>query len=412
MSLYDLVIIGGGPAGLSAGIYGARARLKTIVLEKGAVGGQAFTTREIVNYPGSRSSSGPELMKEWAAHATGFGAEIVKAEVTEVDLQGEIKQIRTKKGHAYQARAVILAPGAQPRLLNIPGERALRGSGVSYCATCDAEFYADLDVVVVGNGDAAIEEAMYITKYARQVTIIVIHDEGIVDCNKISAEKAFKNPKINFVWNSVLAEIKGSGEVESVVVKNLKTGEVSELAASGVFIYVGMVPGTAFLKEQVAMDDRGYIIANEQMETSIDGIFVAGDARTKYLRQVVTAANDGAIAAVAAERYLDEEDSFKADVLNADSPVVMVFWNPTQDDSIAMVSRLEATMCGLVDSLNVVKVDVSRKKRLAEKYNIDHVPAILIINKGELEKNISGSMESHLLKAELSRAFWVDKESR
>ncbi|CCO08129.1 thioredoxin-disulfide reductase [Desulforamulus hydrothermalis] len=398
MSIYDLIIIGGGPAGLAAGIYGARARLKTAVLEKGAVGGMAFTTREIVNFPGFKSTSGPELMKTIAAHAKEFGAEIIKEEVTEVDLSGEIKIINTKKGRRYQARAVILAPGSQPRLLNIPGERALRGNGVSYCATCDAEFYTDLDVVVVGNGDAAIEEAMYITKYARKVTVIVIHDEGIVDCNRASAEKAFQNPKIEFVWNSVLAEIKGKGEVEAVVVKNLKTGELTELKAHGVFIYVGMVPGTSFLQGQVELDERGYIIANEQMETSVDGVFAAGDARVKYLRQVVTAANDGAIAAVAAERYLEEEQSFKEEVLNADKPVLLVFWSPANSESINLAGSLEALVAAQGGQYKIVKVDVSRKKRIARKYGITDIPSVVLVENGRLKAQLSGNLNHELIK--------------
>ncbi|MDO7786032.1 thioredoxin-disulfide reductase [Desulforamulus aquiferis] len=401
MSVYDLVIIGGGPAGLAAGIYGARARMKTAILEKGAVGGQAFTTREIVNFPGFKSTSGPELMKTIAGHAKEFGTEIIKGEVTDVDFSGEIKLINTKKGQQYQAKAVILALGSQPRLLNIPGEKPLRGSGVSYCATCDAEFYTDLDVVVVGNGDAAIEEAMYITKYARKVTVIVLHDVGIVDCNRASAEKAFNNPKIEFVWNSVLAEIKGKGEVESVVVKNLKTGELTELAAHGVFIYVGMIPGTDFVKGKIELDERGYILANEQMETSVDGVFAAGDARVKYLRQVVTAANDGAIAAVSAERYLDEEQSFKDEVVNVDKPVALVFWSPASNESIDMASRLDALIAAAGGKYKVVKVDVSRKKRIAQKYNVEVIPSILLLEKGELQLQLNGNVDDDTIKAQL-----------
>ncbi len=401
-AIYDLIIIGGGPAGLSAGIYGARARLKTAVLEKAAVGGQAFTTREIVNFPGFKSTSGPELMKTIAAHAKEFGTEVIKADVTEIDLSGEIKVITTKKGQQYQTRAVILAPGSQPRLLNIPGEKAMRGNGVSYCATCDAEFYSDLDVVVVGNGDAAIEEAMYITKYARKVTIIVIHDEGVVDCNKASAEKAFNNPKIEFVWNSVLNEIKGKGEVESVVIKNLKTGELTEQVAHGVFIYVGMIPGTAFLQGQVELDERGYIIANEQMETSVEGVFAAGDARVKYLRQVVTAANDGAIAAVSAEKYLEEEQSFKEEVVNAEKPVLLTFWSPASQESIDLASRLEVLNTAAGGQYKIVKVDVSRKKRVAQKYNVTQIPTVLWLDKGDLKMQLSGVTEDSSLKAQLN----------
>ena len=401
MSVYDLIIIGGGPAGLSAGIYGARARMKTAIIEKGAVGGQAFTTREIVNFPGFKSTSGPELMRTIAGHAKEFGTEIIKGDVTEVDLSGDIKLINTKKGQQYQAKAVILALGSQPRLLNIPGEKSLRGAGVSYCATCDAEFYTDLDVVVVGNGDAAIEEAMYITKYARKVTVIVLHDVGIVDCNRASAEKAFNNPKIEFVWNSVMAEIKGKGEVESVVIKNLKTGELTELPAHGVFIYVGMIPGTDFLKGKIELDQRGYIIANEQMETSVDGVFAAGDARVKYLRQVVTAANDGAIAAVSAERYLDEEQSFKDEVVNADKPVAMVFWSPASNESIDLASRLEALIAADGGKYKVVKVDVSRKKRIAQKYSVEVTPSILLLEKGELQLQLTGNVDDTTLKSQL-----------
>lgn len=390
MSVYDLLIIGGGPAGLSAGIYGARARLKTVILEKGALGGQAFTTREIVNYPGVKSASGPKLMQEWAEHAAGFGAELVKAEVTEVDLQEEIKQVRTKRGQSYQARAVILAPGSQPRLLNIPGERAFRGNGVSYCAACDAQFYQDLEVVVVGNGDAAVEEASYITKFARKVTIIVIHGEGIVDCNKVSAEKAFKNSKIEFVWNSVLHEIKGDTDVSAVVVKNLKTGALTERQADGVFIYAGMIPNTKFLQGEVNLNESGYVLASERMETSVAGVFVAGDVKPKYLRQVVTAAHDGAVAAVAAERYLEEETSFKEDVLASDIPVVLLFWNPRQNDCIDAVAAWEAAAAASGRPLKVVKVDVSRKQRLADKYRIDSVPAAVVVNKGKTVKTFAG----------------------
>lgn len=395
MSVLDLLIIGGGPAGLAAGIYGARARLKTVILEKAAVGGMAFTTREIVNYPGfSAGTSGPDLMKAMASHAKEFGAEIVKEEIVEVEFSGEIKKVRTKKGNQYEARAVILAPGSQPRLLNIPGEKKLRGQGVSYCATCDAEFYEDLHVVVVGNGDAAIEEAIYITKYAGKVTVIVIHDEGVVDCNRASAEKAFENEKIEFVWNSVLAEIKGDDEVEAVVVKNLKTGSLTETRADGVFIYVGMVPGTGFLKDKVDLDERGCILANEMMETSAEGVYAAGDARVKYLRQVVTAASDGAIAAVAAERYLAEQEDFKKNVLDAQTPVLLAFWRPADKESQEAVSSLERAAAEAEGDIKLVKVDVSRKMGLARRYNVCKVPAVILLKGGQVVRELSGDLSS------------------
>lgn len=400
---YDLLIIGGGPAGLSAAIYGARARLKTGILEKGAIGGQAFTTREIVNFPGFASTSGPILVKALAEHAKGFGAEIIAEEVTSVDLCGEVKQINTKKGHSYQARAIILAPGAQPRLLNIPGEKALRGNGVSYCATCDAEFYQDQDVVVVGNGDAAIEEAMYITKFARKVTIIVIHDEGIVDCNRASAEKAFHHRQIEFVWNSVLTEIKGDLEVAAVVLKNLKTGELTEMPANGVFIYVGMIPGTGFLKNQVELDKCGYIIAEPSMETSAEGVFAAGDATVKYLRQVVTAANDGAVAAVAAERYLEEEHSFKQEIMNAETPVLLAFWNPANSECINWLLHLEALASVIEKRVKLVKIDISRKKRLAQRYKVEEIPSVVVLNKGNLLRQVTGEVGARCFRLDDSK---------
>ena len=401
MSVYDLLIIGAGPAGLAAGIYAARAKMNTLILEKAVVGGQAFTTREIVNYPGlCQGYTGPQITEMMRDHATHFGAEIVKDEAVEVELEGEIKTIRTQKGSQYQAKAVILAAGAQPRLLNIPGEKELRGMGVSYCATCDAEFYEDLEVMVVGNGDAAVEEAIYLTKFASKVTIIVIHEKGKVDCNRVSAEKAFAHPKIDFIWNSVLSEIKGKDEVESVVVTNIKTGEASELPTNGVFIYVGMNPGTGFVKGRVALDERGYILANERMETNVDGVYAAGDARVKYLRQVVTAVNDGAIAAVAAEKYLDEEREFKS-VLEIDQPTLMLFWNPMQEESIKLLSRLEKEICEDGQKVALVKVDTSRTQRVAQRYQVTQVPQVLLLKQGNLIRRFPHHIGMADLKADI-----------
>ncbi|WP_434511757.1 thioredoxin-disulfide reductase [Desulfitobacterium sp. AusDCA] len=307
--VYDILIIGGGPGGLAAGIYGSRSRLETAILQKGKPGGQAGSTEELENYPGfPRGTKGPALMEAMEEHARSFGTEIYNEEVIDLELEEKIKLVKTRSGHEYRSRTVILALGAVPKSLNIKGEIPFLGKGVSFCATCDADFFEGLDVVVVGNGDAAVEEAMYLTKFAETVTIIVRRAEGDLRCNKTSAERAFTNPKIKWVWNSVLEEIKGNGLVDSVVIKNIKTGELSVMETNGVFFFVGTVPKTDIINGKVDLNKQGYIITNDLMETSVSGVYAVGDAREKYLRQVVTAVSDGAIAAVAAEKYLAEND--------------------------------------------------------------------------------------------------------
>lgn len=396
---YDIIIIGGGPAGLSAAIYGARAKLKTLVINKGTLGGQAYTTREIVNYPGYENSTGPELMNDFKKHAENFGAEFLRDEVVEVDFSQDDKVIKTKKGKEFTATAVIIASGTNPRLLDIPGEKRLRGSGVAYCATCDAEFFEDEDVVVIGSSDQAIEEGMFITKFAKSVTVIVLHDEGILDCNKLSAEKALKHEKMKFIWNSTIEEVLGDTVVEGVKIKNLKTGETRELACDGVFFFVGTVPSTDYLKGSgIEMDERGYIPVNEMMETNIEGVYAVGDNRVKYLRQVVSAAGDGATAAVAAERYVEELNDFKKNVLNNKEPVVLAFFDPTVEESLEMITTLEKVVG---DSKEIVKVDISRKKMLAERYGVNKVPTAFIVDKGEPIKELDCTLDAETLKSQL-----------
>ncbi|ATW27355.1 thioredoxin-disulfide reductase [Candidatus Formimonas warabiya] len=397
--IYDMIIVGGGPAGLAAGIYGSRSRLKTAILQKGKPGGQAATTQDLENYPGfSRGTTGPALMEAMTEHAKSFGTEIIREEVADLELDGEIKIVKGKSGHEYRAKTVILAPGAEPRSLNIKGERLLRGKGVSYCATCDADFFEELDVVVVGNGDAAVEEAMYLTKFAETVTIIVIHDEGILDCNKASAEIAFANPKIKWIWNSVLNEIKGDGLVESIVIKNIRTGALSEMETNGVFFFVGTIPKTEMLKGKVILNEQGYIVTNDLMETSIPGVYGAGDARVKYLRQVITAASDGAIAAVTAEKYLAEEEGFKERVLQAQEPVLVVFWAPQIEESITAVSELEKIVSALEGKVKLVKIDTYRNQRVAQRYGITQIPSAVIFRQGEMVDRISCCCKKELWK--------------
>lgn len=382
--VYDILIVGGGPGGLAAAIYGARSKLSTLLIEKGKTGGQAATTEDMENYPGfAKGTTGPGLMEAFTEHAKSFGAEIVRGEVVNVDLEN--KMVTTKTGETYKSKTIIVSPGAVPRTLNIPGEFALRGKGVSYCATCDADFFTDLDIVVLGNGDAAIEEANYLTKFAESVTIVVIHDEGILDAAPMLQERAFKNPKIKFVWNSTLAEIKGDGIVESVVIKNVKTNELTEMETNGVFIYVGTVPQTGFLKDSgLKLDSRGYIITSEQMETNIDGVFGVGDARVKYLRQVITAAADGAIAAVAAEKYIAEEEGFHSAVLGEDRPVAVVFWSPMVQKAIEMMPMIETTIDSYDKKVKLWKMDTYRNQRVANRYGVTKNPTVIFFKDGQV----------------------------
>ncbi len=307
--LYDVIIIGGGPAGLSAGLYAARSRLSTLIIEKDVEGGQIATTAEVENYPGSvLDATGPTLVARMVEQALGFGANKVSDEIVEVDFSGKEKIVKGKNKE-YKGKTVIIATGAVPRLIGCPGEKELTGRGVSYCATCDGPFFEELEIFVMGGGDSAVEEAIYLSKFARKVTIIHRRDE--LRAAKSIQEKAFANPKIDFIWDSVITEVKGQGMLESFVVKNIKTGEEKEIfpdeedGAFGIFVYVGHTPSTKLFENIVDMD-RGYIITNDNMETNVPGVYAAGDNRVKSLRQVVTAAADGAIAAVQAEKYIDD----------------------------------------------------------------------------------------------------------
>ena len=306
---YDIVIIGAGPAGLAAGLYAGRARMSTLIIEKEKDGGQIVQTAEIENYPGGLlEDSGPSLVARFAAQAEKFGCEKVLDTVQEVELDGPVKKIVCNK-ETYEAKAVIIASGASPSHIGCPGEADFTGKGVSYCATCDAAFFEDFEVYVVGGGDAAVEEAMYLTKFARKVTIIHRRDE--LRAAKSIQEKAFKNEKLAFMWNSVIKEIKGDGLVNSMIVENTKTGEQTEIVADeedgifGIFVFIGFKPATAVFEGKVNME-RGYIVTDQEMRTNVPGVYAAGDCRVKELRQVITAASDGAIAAWQAARYIDE----------------------------------------------------------------------------------------------------------
>jgi thioredoxin reductase (NADPH) len=302
--LFDLIIIGGGPAGLTAAIYAGRARLKTLLVEKALLGGLASTTYLLENYPGfPEGLTGIEMGNKLEAQARKFGCDIYYGEATGIKIEKAKKIVDVEK-YKLETKAIILATGTQPKKLGLKGEEELRGRGVSYCATCDGPFYRDKNIVVVGGGNAAIEESLFLTRYASKIT--VVHRRDKLRADKILAERALNHPKIFILWNSEVEEIVGRERVEQVVVKNIKTQTKSKLLTDGVFFYVGSSPNSGLVKGLVKLDENGYILTDEELRTNVPGIFAAGDIRKKSLKQVVTAAADGALAADSARRYIEE----------------------------------------------------------------------------------------------------------
>lgn len=310
--VYDVVILGAGPGGLAAGLYAGRARLSTLIIEKAQDGGQIAITDEIENYPGQmlENESGPSLVARMTKQCEKFGCDRAADTIKSASLDGKIKVLTGAKD-TYQAKTVIIASGAYPRPIGCEREADFMGKGVSYCATCDANFFEDLEVYVVGGGDAAVEEAMYLTKFARKVTVIHRRDE--LRAAKSIQERAFKNDKLHFMWDSVVVSLDGDDILQKMTVKNVKTGELTTYEADeddglfGVFGFIGRVPNSDLFKDTgLTMDRAGYIPTDDNMCTNIPGVFAAGDIRVKSLRQVVTAAADGAIAATQAEKYINE----------------------------------------------------------------------------------------------------------
>ena len=297
---FDTIILGGGPAGLSAAIYASRGAVSTAIVDINMLGGQPSNYLELENYPSYAMVGGYDLMEKFEEHADKFGVnKYPMQEISSVDLKA--KKIVTKD-YEFNAKTIIIATGAQPMKLNVPGEKEFLGRGVSYCAVCDGAFYKDKIVAVVGGGNAAVEEAMYLTKFAKKV--YVIHRRNELRADKIVQERAFKCEKLEFIWDSVVLEIIGNDLVNTIVLKNVKTEEVTNLSADGIFPYIGMSPNVEMFSGQIEQDARGFIVTDNTMKTSIDGVFAVGDVRTTPLRQVITAAADGAVGAVYAVKYL------------------------------------------------------------------------------------------------------------
>lgn len=301
---YDVIIIGAGPAGLTAGLYCGRARLKTLLLEKAAAGGQAATTDFIENYPGfPEGIGGYGLTDRMAQQTKQFGAEVREVKtVSSIEMEGGKKVVRTEDA-AFDARAIIIATGTEPRTLGVPGEAEFRGRGVSYCATCDAAFFRDKVVAVVGGGNAAVEEAMFLTKFALKAYLIHRRDELRAD--RILQERILQNPKVEIIWDSHLKKILGNGKVEEIVVEDKNTRERTEYQVDGVFFYIGSIPNTVFCEGLVELDDRDFILTDDRLETSVPGVFACGDCRANRLKQVAVAVGEGALAAVEAGKYID-----------------------------------------------------------------------------------------------------------
>lgn len=314
---YDVVILGGGPAGLSAAIYAARGAAKTAVIDISMLGGQPSNYLELENYPGFGKIGGYDMMEKFEEHADMFNIDkYPMQEIQNIDLLSEVKTIETLDT-VYRTKTVIIATGAQARKLGIPGEKEFLGRGVSYCAVCDGAFYRDKVVAVVGGGNAAVEEGAYLTKFAKKVYII--HRRDTLRADKIAQERAFKNEKIEFVYDTIPLEIKGNDCVEKIVVQNVKTGESSEIKVDGVFPYIGFTPNIDHINAQVEQDEAGFIVTDETMQTSVKGVFAVGDVRTTPLRQVITAAADGAVAGCYAVKYLEEvEEKEPAKALQAE----------------------------------------------------------------------------------------------
>lgn len=302
---FDLIIVGGGPAGLTAYIYAARARLRTVLVEKLSPGGQVLVTDWVENYPGfPEGISGAELMEKFAAQARALGLEPVLDEAVGLTPDGDLRLVHLAGGKTLVAPTVIIATGASPRKLGVPGEAELTGKGVSYCATCDGPFFRDEVIAVVGGGNTAVQESLFLTRFARK--IYLIHRRDQLRATRILQERALSHPQIEPLWNTVVTEVLGEDRVEGLRIKNVKTGEESTLAVGGVFIFIGIKPQTEWLGGAVALDEAGFVVTDSETRTSLPGVFAAGDVRAKACRQIVTAAGDGAVAAYMAEHYLAE----------------------------------------------------------------------------------------------------------
>lgn len=387
---YDVIIIGGGAAGLTAGIYSGRARLKTLLIEKSLVGGLATYTDEIENYPGFPDGiTGTALMNLYQKQAKKFGVKFKLTDVKSVDLEGEIKVVETFRIR-YEAKVVIIASGGKPRLTQAKGEELfLYDKGISFCATCDAAANTDKTVMVIGSGDAAIEEGMFLTKFAKKVIVSVMHDKGIMDCNEVAKTQALANEKMEFIWNTSVDRFEGEEHLKTVVLKDVKTGGEIPIDVDSCFLFIGYVPNTEIFKGKVELTPHGYVVVNEKMETNISGVFGAGDVCDKFLKQVATAVGDGAIAGYAAEKYLAESEVFEHQILSSEKPVVVYLYNASDRPSCELLTELETFEAKNKEKCTVVKIDTYKSDGLAKRLNVPEIPSIVIVEDKKVKKVIT-----------------------
>jgi len=382
---YDVAIIGGGPAGLTAAIYAGRARLKAILFEKALLGGLATYTNEIVNYPGfPEGTTGLELMHLFEAQARRFGADIKNTPIKQVSLLGEDKTVETFRT-VYHAKSVIIASGGKPRLLNVPGEGAfLYDKGISFCATCDAAQCVGKTVVVIGSGDAAIEEALFLTKFAKKVILSIIHEKGHMDANAVAQEEALANPKMEFHWDTVVDHFEGGERMERVVLRNTKKDELEVIEADRCFYFIGYLPATELFKGQVTLTDRGYIPTDMNMQTNIEGVFAAGDVRQTCLRQVATAVGDGATAGYEAERYVAEVNLYEKQLLQKDKPGLIYVYSAIEESSRALLPMVQEVDRHYGGRIKLNQVDTYKSVCLAARLGAAQPPSLVFTKDGRI----------------------------
>jgi thioredoxin reductase (NADPH) len=392
---YDVAIIGGGAAGLTAGIYSARARLKTILFEKALVGGLATYTNEVENYPGfPNKPKGEDITNQMKEQARNMGVVFKLTDVQTVQLQGEEKIVETFRT-TYKAKVVILAMGGRPRITKADNEaKYLFDKGISFCATCDAAANTGKTVVVIGSGDAAIEEGMFLTKFADKVIVSVLHHEGKMDCNEIAKEAALKNPKMEFIWNSTVKRFEGEDHLDTVVLRDLRTDEEIPVKCDSCFEFIGYIPNTEIVKEQIKLTRAGYIMANEKMETNIEGVFACGDVRDKWLKQIATAVGDGAIAGYAAEKYLAESETFHEVILQKAKPGLTFIYNAVDAESRDFLIEIEKIENHFGDRVVVNRVDIYKSSGIADRLNVSEFPAVILTVQGKVRERIIGELKA------------------